>query len=1152
MDRQWPDWSNPQMTGRNKEPGHATYTPFADAESALQAHRGLVVERSASPFVRVLDGEWQFAFASNPASAPADFYQTGYDAGGWERIQVPSNWQFAGDQFKLGLPKYDIPIYTNIRYPFPSDNLPHAPEDNNPTGCYRHTFRIPESWWGRRVFVHFEGVDSAFHLWLNGREVGYSQDSRVPAEFDITDYLIAGDNLLAARVYRWSDGSYLEDQDYWNLSGIYRSVFLWTAPPVHIRDFGVQTQLDAAYGDAVLHVETKVRNLGQARTEGSKVLLALFDADGLAVVAEQEVGPVQAQPGEEIALTAAVPVATPSLWCDETPSLYTLLLMLVDADGAVAEVVGCRVGFRQVELKDGQVHVNGRPILFKGVNRHEHDPDTGHTISLESMIRDIKMMKRCNINAVRTSHYPNDPRWYDLCDRFGLYLYDEANLETHGVGDRLTKDPLWEHAFVERAERMVERDKNHACILVWSLGNESGFGPNHEAMARWIHGRDATRLIHYHPADAAPVADIIGPMYPSVARLIELAQVPGENRPVVMCEYAHSMGNSTGNLKEYWDAVATHKRLQGGFIWDWMDEGIRRQTAEGEEWFAYGGDFGDEPNDGSFCADGLLGSDHNPHPALWETKKALEPVCVEAVDLAAGQVRIWNRYTVLNLDRLNVSWSLTEIGPVTERSVRVIQSGQLARLDVAPGDSVMVTVPVAKPAEAKAGAAYWLMLRFALAESTLWAPAGHEVAWAQFELSYAEPAAIRPGDGVAGLTITESPARLRVAGKGLALTVDQETGRITDYVVQGRRLLKQGPALNVWRAPTENDANTWGDQRAAIRWREAGLDRLQEQLDGVTATVAADGTAEVTVRGASVAPIQVDFLQMLRWQELLARLQLFMAQMMGEAEVRRLGEAFHAPYDALPGADHAARGRALVGELANRNQIGELITALYHALDGSAAAPVPGKVREEWGRAAGMTTEQLKASLRPKSESRFDFEHTYTLYANGDLLVTTNVVCGGEQPPFLPRLGLTMTLPRQYDKLTWYGRGPHETYVDRKEGAPVGVYSGTVAQQYVPYIRPQENGNKTETRWTSLTDAGGTGLLVIAMPTMDFSAHRFTARDLEAAKHTYELQRRPEVVLNVDYAQGGLGNGSCGPGVLPQYMLLPGIFRFEVLLRPLV
>jgi beta-galactosidase/beta-glucuronidase len=1144
MNGQLPDWCNPLVIGRKKEAARATFVPFADAESALAAYAEPWLDWAKSPYVMSLDGEWAFAWLPNPASAPAGFMEPRFDDAGWDRIPVPSCWQMLGDEFLRGKPKYDIPIYTNVRYPFPIDNLPAVPLDDNPTGCYRRRFSVPAAWAGYQVFLHFEGVDSACTVWVNGQEVGYSQESRVPAEFNITPVLQPGENTLAVQVLRWSDGSYLEDQDFWRLSGIYRSVWLWAAPAVHMRDFGVRTVMDESYTSATLVVGAQVRNLGAVADRGYSLEVQLYDRAGQPVFSEPMRQPAEVAAGHETSVELSRWVDFPATWTDETPNLYTVLITLRDAVGATVQVAGCRTGFRQVEIMHGQLHVNGVPILLKGANRHEHDPVTGHTITVDSMIADIQLMKQHNLNAVRTSHYPNNPRWYDLCDYYGLWLFDEANLETHGVWDRLTKDPLWETAFLDRAVRMVERDKNHPSVIVWSLGNESGYGRNHDVMANWIRRHDPTRPIHYHPAEDGPATDILAPMYPSVARIIEMAQDPHETRPIVMCEYAHSMGNSTGNLKEYWDAIAAYPRLQGGFIWDWVDQGILQRSADGATYYAYGGDFGDEPNDGTFCGNGLLGSDRKPHPALLEYKKVLEPVQVTLDDAAAGLITVINRHHTVDLSAYTITWEIQEIGAVDtatgEAAVRVARQGMLPPLHTPARGQVQMQLPLAEwqlPTDCDARESdAWLLVQLTRTEATPWSAAGHPVAWAQFSLAAGARARSRES-GTIG--VVESPRVVELGRDGLRVAIEKEAGRLAAFEQDGRSLVEQGPALQVWRAPTDNDANTWGDQRAAIRWREAGLDRLADQIDGVVLE-RRDGAIQVEVRGAAAAEVDADAVQAQRWQELMGRVGALLGRYAGEGEVGLLGQMLGLDYKALPGDSHVVKVGSLLGALTEEGRVSQLLTVLLHLIADGQGLRAPLDVRAELQPYANRSEAELRAMLRPATETRFDYALRYAAQPDGGLGVELRVVCSGAQPVFLPRLGISLTLPAALDRLAWYGRGPHESYADRTASATIGVHSSTVAEQYVPYLKPQEHGNHTETRWVRLTDAGGTGLLVVAAGTLDFSAHHYTAHDLEQARHTHELVWRDAVILNLDLAQGGLGNGSCGPGVLPQYMVLPG------------
>ncbi len=1121
------DWENPQVVGRNREPAHATLLPFQDAQSALAG------DRCACANFKLLNGNWQFQWAPNPASAPEDFYVEPFTNDGWDTIAVPGNWQLQG---------YDVPMYTNVQYPFPPDNMPEVPKDNNPVGSYRTTFTVPDAWQGKQVFIVFDGVDSAFYLWVNGQMVGYSQDSRLPAEFNLTPYLRPGENTLAVRVYRWSDGSYLEDQDYWRLSGIYRDVYLFATPPVHIRDFWAYPQLDTDYRDAVLNVRADLHAYDGTSLEGYTIIAEIFDAHRSRITNYELriTNPQSLIPNPQSPITFAMPVTNPLKWSAEHPHLYTLLLTLKDPAGNVLEVERCYVGFRQVEIKDGKILINGAPVYFRGVNRHEHDPDTGHTLSIESMLQDILLMKRFNINAVRTCHYPDDPRWYDLCDQYGLYLIDEANLETHGVWDEPTRDPVWRTAFLERGSRMVERDKNHPSVIIWSLGNESGHGPNHAAMADWIHAHDPTRPVFYDSADHEPYIDIVSKMYPSLERLIELAQRPGETRPFIMAEYAHAMGNSPGNLKEYWDIIAQYPRLCGGFIWDWVDQGLRRKTADGVEWFAYGGDFGDVPNDGSFCINGLIFPDRTVHPSLWEVKKVYQPVEVEVADALAGEVAIINKYHFSDLSHLVSTWKLEADG-------RVIQQGQLPRLSTPPGGRERVTIPFTLP-EVTAGVEYWLTLSFALAEATPWAEAGHEVAWSQFAVPFSAPIA-QPVDVAAlpALTLRESDAQAVIAGRDFELVFDKQGGTIAALCYRGHELLKAGPKSNFWRAPTENDLNTWGDERAAQHWRAVGLDRLEEHIEAVTVKQTAPQVVEIGVRSvcapdAGFVPPTVSgpeqqmemFMQFLTWAMDKPTLEAFCAH---------LG----IPWDSLPGTIKSAKLKGLLGRFAQPEQFMGFALNLYHFLKEFA----PDKVRPEF-EAALFPEKADTSAQQPQAPqpARFACAYTYTIYGSGDIVIEHHVVPETPGLPFLPRIGLTLTMPGGYERFTWYGRGPHENYVDRNYGAPVGLYSGTVDEQYVPYIVPEENGNKTEVRWVALTNPAGVGLLAVGASRLEVSAHHYTAQDLTVATHTYELCRREVITLNLDYGQSGLGSASCGPGRRPEYQLKPVETCYRVRLRP--
>ena len=1117
------DWENPLVVQRNKQAAHATLVPF-DNEAAAFAG-----DRSASPGFRLLNGAWKFDWSPALNVAPKDFERPDYDVSGWDDIAVPSNWQMHG---------YGKTMYTNVQYHFDISELPGVPDDDNAIGSYRTTFEIPAAWGDKEVFIVFGGVESAFYLWINGQIVGYSQGSRLPAEFDISSYIHAGQNVVAARVFRLSDGSYLEDQDHWRLNGIYRDVYLLATPQVHVRDFWFRTPLDADYRDATLKARLKVRNYGGQAAQRHKVVIKLLDAEGQ-VVFDGLSAEVSLAAGEEAALELEQPVANPHKWTAETPYLYAAVLTLTDATGEILEVESCRVGFRQVEIIDQQVHVNGKPIMFQGVNRHDHDPDHGKLISLESMIQDIVLMKQHNVNTVRTCHYPNDARFLDLCDQYGLYVIDEANIESHGVWDQLTKDPQWKLAFMERGVRMVERDKNHASIILWSLGNESGHGPNHAAMADWIHENDPTRPIHYESAGYEPYVDVVSTMYPSLEKLTMMGERDDDNRPAIMCEYAHAMGNSCGNLKEYWDVIRSHKRLQGGCIWDWVDQGLRKVSEEGESYFAYGGDFCDVPNDGSFCCNGLVGPDRYVHPALVEYKKIIQPVLIEGFDLLKGLVRVSNRFGFADLSSLDVAWELTENGVV-------LQQGALDSLTIGPGESQELTVPFVPPTP-EPGAEYWLNLLFSLADDTLWAQAGHLVAWEQLALPFAAPARGKaPLADLSPLTMEESEESVTVAGADWRLVFDKASGTIASFEARDKPLLEAGPRLNIWRAPTENDA-----RRMAFEWRGAGYSALTERAVDVQVSQPAPQQVCIEVRTESLpdpeSPTALTYEEVLGHR--LHQVQMAFHALMDDAGLKQLCGALGVDYDLLPQSSYGHRVRALLDWADREGNVPAFLQTVYRVVLAASGDQIPEAYRTDMERIAQASEEELEAVLRPHFAARFECHYSYTVLGDGSVQIDAKVT-PAEGLPVLPRLGLQMRLPGQYDQMTWYGRGPHESYIDRKESAVVGLYSGSVDDQYVPYVVPEENGNKTDVRWVTFTDAQGSGLRAQGLPLLEVSAHHYSTENLTRAQHTSELHWQESITLNLDKQQRGLGGASCGPETLPQYELAAQETTFSLLIAP--
>ncbi|MBN1246341.1 MAG: DUF4981 domain-containing protein, partial [Anaerolineae bacterium] len=760
----------------------------------------------------------------------------------------------------------------------------------------------------------------------------------------------------------------------------------------------------------------------------------------------------------------------------------------------------------------------------------------------DSMLSDILLMKRFNINAVRTCHYPDDPRWYELCDRYGLYLIDEANIESHGVWDEPSNDPDWLTAFMERGTRMVARDKNHPSVIIWSLGNESGHGPNHEAIANWIHEHDPSRPVHYESAEDEPYVDMISTMYPSLDRLVEMATVPGEARPFILCEYAHAMGNSPGNLKEYWEIIEseTYPRLCGAFVWDWVDQGLRRTTDTGEDWFAYGGDYGESPHDGSFCINGLIFPDRTVHPAMWEVKKVYQPVKVEAVDLATGQLAVTNKRSFADLSDLVGSWALSVDG-------ETVQAGKLPRLRTPAGEREVVTVPF-DSLSLTPGSEAWLSVSFTLAEAAPWAEAGHEVAWEQFEVP------VEPAEGMAvdvaampALSVSDGEVETVVTGETFRLVFDKRAGTVASLVYRDRELIEAGPHPNFWRAPTENDLSQW-QERAAIQWREVGLDQLAVTVADAAVTQLAPQAVRFTVHAVCAPSEGFEPPKPPRSASQVELLGMFLGHALDKEALRQLCWRLEVDYEALPGTIKASKLKGLIGMFAAEERVPELLRRVYDFLQETA----PGKIRPELTAAVfpEKAGQQARQQWAAKAPARFECEIVTTVYGSGDVTVDAHIVPASEGLPFLPRVGMQMTMPGGFETFTWYGRGPHESYVDRKEGAAVGVYTGSVDAQYVPYIVPEENGNKTDVRWVALTDEGGVGLLAVGTPPLEVSAHHYTTADLTHATHTYELTRRAEITLNLDHGQSGLGSASCGPGRLEVYQLKPEEVRYRVRLRP--
>jgi beta-galactosidase len=1026
-----PDWEDPSVISINKEPPRASAFPFETTDLA-EAN-----DREASAYFRLLNGDWRFHWVRNPGERPQDFYREDFDDSDWDFIPVPSNWEVQG---------YGVPIYLNHPYEF-EENPPFIHHDYNPVGSYRTAFSVPANWGDREVFLHFGAVKSAMYLWVNGQRVGYSQGSKLPAEFNVTEFIRPGENLLAVEVYRWSDGSYLECQDFWRISGIERDVFLWAAPRVHIRDFFVRAGLDDLYESGQLDLAIDVINYSEDSPENVTVGAKVVDPESGSVITTPRLTLLTPAPGQTEAGRIGLGVGEVRPWTAETPNLYDLYLTLMGESGDTLEVIRQRIGFRTVEIKDGLLQVNGVPVTIKGVNRHEHDPFTGHVMSEERMVEDIRLLKAANMNAVRTSHYPSDPRWYELADEYGLYIVGEANIESHGMGyhpdTTLGNNPDWELAHIDRMRRMVERDKNHPSIIIWSMGNEAGNGVNFYAAYEWTKSRDETRPVQYERALQDWDTDLYVPMYAGFQRLEEYAQSNPE-RPLIMCEYAHAMGNSVGNFTDYWELIDRYPALQGGFIWDWVDQGLFKVTDAGDSIWGYGGDFGppDTPSDGNFLINGLVQPDRDPNPHYYEVQRVYQWIDAELVDAEAGRVLLTNDYEFKALEGMGLDWRILEDGiPV--------QGGLLRVPEFAAQASGEVQLPFST-FDRQPGAEYHLNLTIQQDEAIGLLPAGAEVAFHQFPLSPGSELSAADGSELPAVAVETRVGRIMVAGPEFGMEISEATGEILSYGFMGADLISKSPQPNFWRAPTDNDYGGRWQNRLGV-WKDAGPGIVMETVD---VTRLAPFAVEIRARGA-------------------------------------------VPID-----------------------------------DGA------------------------------------HYELVYTILGNGDVIVESSLSAGNEELPRMPRFGMRMELPREFDHLEWFGRGPHESHWDRKAGTPVGAYESSVSNQYHPYVRPQESGNKTDIRWmTFRRDRDGLGLMVIAeggegetmggYPYLSMSALHYTQEDLDDGpqkdqRHSGELKERDLVAVNVDFRQMGVGGiTSWGPTALPQYSLPYENYSYRFILRPI-
>ncbi len=816
------DWENEQVIGINKEPVHATFFPLSSVDEAFK-------DGMNSQWVQLLNGTWKFHWVPNVADRPMNFYENSFDASAWNDIPVPANWQMHG---------FGTPIYTNITYPFDKNPPKIAGINGNPVGSYIRTFTVPENWNGKETFIHFDGVSSAFYIWVNGEKVGYSQGSRTPAEFNLTNYLKKGENKLAVQVFRWCDGSYLEDQDGWRLSGIFRDVYLYASPLTQIQDFFVTTDLDENYKDAVISAKINLKNYDRKAFKNGTLEFKLFDLnkDEIEVVGETShiISSISDSENKELLLQGKV--SNPLKWTHETPNLYKIVISLKNSKGEITEVVSCNTGFREIEIENREVLLNGKPIMFKGVNKVEHHYLSGKYVPREWLEKEVLLMKQYNINSIRTAHYPHDPYLYDLCDRYGILLLDEANVESHGMGygkESLAKDPAWEKAHVQRLRSMIQRDKNHPSVVIWSHGNEAGNGVNFVAMNNEAHRLDPTRPTHYHFAELPVSSDIIGgwkrgngPIWQG--RYLEVTDLykyeySDDKRPFILNEYAHAMGNAMGNLKEYMEAFEEVDGLVGGHIWDWVDQGILQKTESGEEYFAYGGDFGDQPNDKNFCLNGIVFSDLGITPKTIEVKRVYQNVGFRLND-KSGSLTIINKNQHKNLDDVTFYWQVLENG-------KVIEKGNF-KTEIKPGLAENVIVPLEKIQYQK-DKEYLLNISAKLTEKTNWAETGFEIAYDQFILQEWNFSAERLVSNQT-LHTTQNEFYVEITGDNFLFKFNKKSGIISEYKIDGKNVIEQGPQLQVWRAPTDNDGSYFPDsenKRMCKIWLGAGLKDMENSLD---------------------------------------------------------------------------------------------------------------------------------------------------------------------------------------------------------------------------------------------------------------------------------------------------------------------------------
>ncbi|MEJ8843332.1 glycoside hydrolase family 2 TIM barrel-domain containing protein [Lacibacter sp. H375] len=1013
------DWENQQLIDINKEASHASFMLF-DSQNDVVAD-----DYSKSGFHQSLNGKWKFTYVDKHADRIKDFYRADLNTSAWKEIAVPSNWELQG---------FGIPIYTNIVYPHPK-NPPYIGE-NNPVGTYRKEFTVADSWNDKEVILHFGSISGCAFIYVNGQKVGMTKASKTAAEFNITKYLQKGKNLLAVQVFRWHDGSYLEDQDFWRLSGIERVVFLFAMPKTTVWDFFLKADLDAQYKNGLFSADVDVRRFARNNQTNGTLTVELFDKRGKKVFTQKKTYISGATDVQKVSFTGTIKNVLK--WSGEAPNLYNCVI--THTNGTETTYTGARVGFRKVEIKNAQLLVNGVAIEVHGVNRHEHDDVNGHVPSKELILKDIELMKKFNVNAVRLSHYPNDPLMYKLCDEYGLYLVDEANIETHGMGAEWqggfdkSKHPAylpeWAPAHLDRMKRMVERDKNHASVIIWSLGNECGNGPVFHDGYKWMKERDNSRPVQFEQAGEDWNTDIVCPMYPRVNDMKRYAENKSKTRPYIMCEYSHAMGNSNGNFQEYFYIIRSSAHMQGGFIWDWVDQGYKQQDKNGNTYWAYGGDMGSYNlhNDENFCSNGLIAANRTPHPGLYEVKKVYQDILFTTTDIKTGVVTIYNGFNFTNLNQYNFNWVLLKNGEEIHKGEFNATAAPHSKVDV------KLQVPQGKMNDV---AEYYINVFATISKTseTVLLPEGHEIAREQFKLSGDYFTNKQAASG--SLQIKKEEARISFTSGDVSGEIDLKTGVVRNYRIKDGMQLNRMPEPYFWRAPTDNDFGSGMPANLGI-WRSA------HQTKKVKSVVAGEQTKD--------------------------------------------GIAVKVEYE-------------LTG------------IAVPYILE-------------------------------------------YFIQNDGSIKITASIDMTGRDLPELPRFGMRMQLPPMFDQLKFYGRGPWENYSDRNTSSFVGNYSSDVKNQFTAnYIRPQENGYKTDVRWLTLTTKAGRGLQVEGLQPICFSALPYTTESMDPGmtkkqQHPTDIRPDNNVYLQIDLKQRGVG-GDDSWGALPhdEYRLLDKKYNYSYIIR---